>query len=342
MSFFKKISSALSKYDSRQVLRVAVKNYLGSYEALERAAYSFEDLSGIVDQLSEKEFEALRKEIPSLMMVDRSRLASFVIGGGLTAKQFESVRSRAEVRSQLLYSAGFCRNTQKPPNYAKGVELLRAALKVRPKPRMYALREVQPDVEDLSVIVTDRIVTVESRHLPMFVSENQVESTANEVVSFRDAEFFGMAYMGLAKALTYSRVEPEEANHACDVAIYYLEKTRHFDLNILLRGICWFDKGMSNYYVGRVKEALDCYTQAYPFYESVASKIPSQGMKLGVADCLLYKGECELLMGMRKEAKVDLELALNLSVEIGQRDNQARAFTFLRQLETIKDDRSIS
>jgi len=260
MGLWKKLSRTFVRYDSLELLEAAMNFYMGSYDALERASHAFEDLAERVDQFSEKEFEALKKRIPSLMMMDRGRATGVLIGGGLTEKQFESILSRAEVKSQLFYSAGFCRNTQKPPNYAKAAELLRKALSVRPKPRMYTLREVQADIKSLKVDVTDRIVTVESRHLPVFASENQVGSTADEVVSFRDVEFFGLSYLGLAKALVYGKMDLEEGSRACDVAAFYLEKTRHFDLNILVRGSCWFDKAMGNYYSGRWMEALEFYS----------------------------------------------------------------------------------
>jgi tetratricopeptide (TPR) repeat protein len=341
MSFLKKFSDWRSeKHRSVQMLRSGINDYAGPNIVRKNAADTFESLAELVDKLPEKEFGALRKEIPQLVILDRGRLTSIVISGGLTSKQFESIVSRAEVKSHLLYSAGFCRTTQLPADFIRAIQLLETALRVRPKPKTYVLREVQPDIKALSVKVIDKPVNFQSFHVASIVSEGYTNEVADEVTSFRDTEFFGLTYLGLGRALLQSRGDLEKSLKCYDAAIWYLEKTRHFDLNILLRAACWFDKGMCNYYLSRFHEAIECYNLAQPMYESGKSRFPVPGLSLGFADCLLYKGECELRLGMHEEARENLERALETSAAIRQQDNVLRVRRLLRQLGSQEEGKS--
>jgi tetratricopeptide (TPR) repeat protein len=329
MAFLKRISGLrLRQYRSEQMLKEGINHYMSG--DFSRASNMFEKLCEQIDGLPGQEFEVLRKELPMLLMADRGRLTSVAISGGLTGKQFESLKERGDVKSHLLYSAGFCQFSQKPSNCQKAIDLLKRSLNLRQKPKIYAFREVKSDISDLRVDVTDNVFKCESFHFSSFVSKDEIRGEVDEVASFRDAEFFGITYLVLAKALLYGHVDLEKASSCLDAALWYLEKTRHFDLNIILRGVCWFDKGTCNYYQKKFKEAMPFYDQALQVYERAKT---FSNFELAVADCLLNRGECRLRLGDQEAATKDLERALDLSIKINQRDNVQRARTLLTNVE---------
>jgi len=306
------------------------------------AADILESLAGRVDEMSEDEFEVFRKEIPNLVMTNRACISGVVISGGLTSEQHAMIRSRAEAKSYLLYSAGYCRHSIR--DYGKARSLLMQALNFRQKPKTYNFREVKSDPSSLRVEVTEKQVKLESVHVFPIVKRDQIEGEADEVVSFRDAEFFGTAYLWLAKTFLYGQRQktPEDFTNTekcLDAAIWYLDKTRHFDLNIILRSVCWYDKGMCSYYQAKFKEAVPCFDQALFIYERARS---FSNLELGIADCLLYRGECKLRLGNQEAAVTDLQKALDLSSRINQRDNVQRALSLLRRRDEIAGKETLS
>jgi len=328
MGFFKKLSRLITReYESVRVLKEGIDNYHSrAYAERSKAARIFEDLAKRIDTMSQDEFDAFRKLIPMLVITDRAAISSVIISGGLTSKQHETISSAAEAKSHLLYSAGFCNFAIQ--NYGNAMDLLQKALEIRPKPKLYNFREVKSDIEHWKIHVTENRVRRESVHAPSVVSKDQIEGEADEIVSFRDAEFFGITYLWLAKTLLYSRRRktPEDFKkimECLDAAGWYLERTRHYDFNLMLRGASWYDKGMCNYYQNRFTDAVSNFNQALPVYERGKSLYKS--LELGFADCLLYRGECKLRLGDQKAATLDLEKALELSIALNQRDNIERA-----------------
>jgi tetratricopeptide (TPR) repeat protein len=332
VSFGKLPKFRIRDYDSVRMLREGISSH---FSRRLDAADTLESLAERVDKMSEDEFEVFRKEIPNLVMTNRACISGIVISGGLTSEQHAMIKSRAEVKSHLLYSAGYCRHSIR--DYGKAQSLLMQALNLRPKPKTYNFREVKSDPSNLGVEVTGKQVKLESVHVFPIVSRDQIEGEADEVVSFRDAEFFGTTYLWLAKAFLYGQgqktAEDFTNTEKClDAAHWYLEKTRHFDLNIILRGVCCYDKGMCSYYQAKFKEAIPCFDQALFIYERAKS---FSNLELGIADCLLYRGECKLRLGNQEAAVTDLKKALDLSSRINQRDNVQRALSLLRRGDEI-------
>jgi len=160
-----------------------------------------------------------------------------------------------------------------------------------------------------------------------FFDEQFMGQMYNRVRLKNDAAFFATCYQWLGKSymmgprLFHNAIQAYQAAIGCLEKLDPTERTPELSL-----GPSLFDSGMCHYFLRGYADAIPFYEQALRIYSGQErGQTRPDNYRIGIADCLLYLGDCYLRIGNQVAALENLRKSATLSQELNLQDNLQRA-----------------